>query len=80
MTRRRSSRVRRGTAGKSTGWTFAFSFPTGCTAFSMPAFGSGFAIDMCAYADTIRDLVSMVWYACTFFGIVGLVTRTISGG
>jgi hypothetical protein len=39
-------------------WTWTFSLPTGCTAFTVY---EGVSVDPCAYQETFHDLMSVIW-------------------
>lgn len=60
-----------GTA-RDTSWKFSFALPSGCTPYTMFL---NIVIDYCQFQPIIHDVMSMVWYAATFFAIVGMFGR-----
>lgn len=61
-----------------TSWTWAFTLPTGCTAFATPAFAPYIeSIDVCQFQPEIHDLMSMVWIGAAIWACVGMVGRTL---
>lgn len=70
-----------GTAGKNTSWSFVFAFPTGCSEIPLGAFAPYLSgVNVCAYQDTIHDLMSLIWLAVTVFCCIGMVGRAVGGG
>jgi hypothetical protein len=70
-----------GTAGKSTGWTFTFALPTGCSDIPLAAFAPYISgVNVCTWQEVIHDLMSMIWLAVTVWCCIGMVGRAIGGG
>lgn len=70
-----------GTAGKSTGWTFSFAFPTACSPIPIAAFAPYLTgIDVCVHQPMIHDLMALVWLAAAAFCCIGMVGRAVGGG
>lgn len=70
-----------GAGGKSTGWTFSFALPTGCSDIPLAAFAPYISgVNVCAWQDVIHDLMSMIWLAVTVWCCIGMVGRAIGGG
>lgn len=68
-------------AGKSTGWTFFFAFPTGCSPIPLGGFDPYITgIDVCVWRDMVHDLMALVWLAATVFCCIGMVGRAVGGG
>ncbi|MCW5669980.1 MAG: hypothetical protein KIT86_09975 [Hydrogenophaga sp.] len=57
------------------GWSWTFSFPTGCTALVLPAFGD-LEIDVCQFQPVIHDLMSLLWVIAGIWGLIDLFMRT----
>lgn len=70
-----------GTAGKNTGWSFVFAFPTGCSEIPLAGFAPYISgVNICSYQGTIHDLMSLIWLAVTVFCCIGMVGRAVGGG
>lgn len=70
-----------GASGKSTGWTFTFAFPSGCSEVPLAAFAPYLTgINVCSWQGVIHDLMSLVWLAATVFCCIGMVGRAVGGG
>lgn len=52
-------------------WSWTFSLPSGCSPYPLEPFGM--SVDVCAFQDTIHDLMSLLWVGAGLFGLLGLL-------
>jgi hypothetical protein len=65
------------TEGKSTGWSFSFALPSGCSPITL---FHGAVADPCQYQGMIHDIMAMLWAGSTAWLLVGMVGRTLREG
>lgn len=52
-------------------WSWTFQLPSGCSPYPLEPFGM--SVDVCAFQDTIHDLMSLLWVGAGLFGLLGLL-------
>lgn len=52
-------------------WSWTFQLPAGCSPYPLEPFGM--SVDVCAFQDTIHDLMSLLWVGAGLFGLLGLL-------
>lgn len=52
-------------------WSWTFLLPSGCSPYPLEPFGM--SVDVCAFQDTIHDLMSLLWVGAGLFGLLGLL-------
>lgn len=74
------SEIASGSNGPNATWGFGITFPSNCSAITIPTNNWGsFNVNFCQWQSIAHDLMSLVWIATTVFLIVGMVFRTMNG-
>jgi hypothetical protein len=70
-----------GSGAPNSAWGFGISFPSTCSAITIPTSNWGtFNLNFCQWQNVAHDIMALVWIGATLFFSLGMVGRTVSAG